>query len=372
MKGILSVINEFKKGSQYMVSCVCSLCSKDKEMYPDPFVIRKSHLKDGIIPCGCSSKPKISARQASLRIKRICKSKGYGYLGFHGVYKNAKSKFKFTCKYHGIQSKTFDSLTQGYGCIDCGKTNLLSQETAINTMISKINNDILYFNGFVGGVYKGNKTKVSILCNIHGLHETSSYDHISRNGGCCPRCNGKYQWSYKEKVNMSIEKCKSNNYKFIKLIDINSNNKLADMRIEYECKDGHYINQSFNNFFYKDTKCPVCNPCGYNKKEAGIFYVFEYKKENENMIYKFGITNRNSIIRGREHIQRIQSSIEINNLVFEFMFDDGSIPPMIEKYIHNNYETGVVDWLTSGNTETLIHNRVVLDEIIEYVKGLTK
>lgn len=368
--GIITITDEFVLGSQYMVSCLCSICSNDKEMYPDQFIIRKSHLKTGIIPCGCSVKPKISELQAKIRVKRILKSGGYGFLGYDGKYKNAKSKFKFSCKIHGVQSRTFDALTQGCGCIKCGKTNKIDFDDATLKMKLIIENSGFEYIGFDGGKYLGNKTAVSYICKRHGI-QSSSYDYIFNNSAPCSKCNGKYQYSMEEKSELAKTKCSYFGYKFLKLI---GNNKNADMKINYVCDKGHYVKSSFSNFLYKNTKCPICNPRGYDKNKSGYFYIFEYKHKNIPIsVYKFGITNRNPITRGKEHIHGIdENHIETNRLLYKKKFLNGEVPQNIERYINSHFKTGVVDWLTSGNTETIKLDIDSLNIITQYVEGLKK
>ena len=38
--------------------------------------------------------------------------------------------------------------------------------------------------------YKGNKTKIKIICKLHGVFEQMPMNHLKKQE-CCPYCNGK-------------------------------------------------------------------------------------------------------------------------------------------------------------------------------------
>ena len=102
---------------------------------------------------------------------------------------------------------------------------------------------------------------------------------------------------------------------------------------------------------------------GYNSSKPGYFYIFRYKNEKE-VVYKFGITNRIPEERSKEHLMGLGSIS--SELIYSVYNDDGRVPQMIESVIKSKYK-GVSDWLTSGNTETIYE--MDLSDVIDIVEG---
>lgn len=217
--GVLTVVGVVgKSGSHKKYGLTCSICSEDKELFPELFESRKGSLVNGKVPCGCSKSPNWKPFQVEIIARRLCVDAGYEFLGFPEGYKNQRSKFEYNCPTHG-----------------------------------------------------------------------------------------------KQKV-------------------------------------------SYNNFVNDGSRCPSCAVSGYDQSKPGYFYLFKYEKKDQDLIpvYKFGITNRLTKIRSNEHIAGIKGVK--SKMIYEWYFDDGSIPKKMETYIKENYETGISNWLTSGNTETLSAN----------------
>ena len=51
----------------------CSKCSKDKELFPDVLITRKTNMLNGSLPCGCSKAPHWSVDQLKVRFARRCR-----------------------------------------------------------------------------------------------------------------------------------------------------------------------------------------------------------------------------------------------------------------------------------------------------------
>ena len=112
------------------------------------------------------------------------------------IYKNNKTKVKVICPIHGEFDITPHSLLQKKGCYFCGieeMRNKLSkpQEQFIEEAIKLFPN---YNYSLVD--YKNNKTKVKIICPVHGEFEITPSSILSSSG--CPVC-------YKEKCSKSQE-----------------------------------------------------------------------------------------------------------------------------------------------------------------------
>jgi protein-arginine kinase activator protein McsA len=103
-------------------------------------------------------------------------------------YINKSCKIDILCPEHGLFSQRPDMHLSGQGCPTCsikkrssvlckGKTNF------INTAKKTHNNNYNYSSTN----YTNNKTKVSIICDIHGEFWQTPNNHISKRSGC-PKC----------------------------------------------------------------------------------------------------------------------------------------------------------------------------------------
>ena len=105
-------------------------------------------------------------------------------------YVNIKTKVKIICLDHGEFEQTPDSHLNGSGCPICGNINITKKLTKTNDKIldefNKINGN-KYDYSLVN--YINAKTKVKIICPIHGIFEQTPNTHLS---GCgCQKCGDK-------------------------------------------------------------------------------------------------------------------------------------------------------------------------------------
>lgn len=275
---VVGVVGKSKNGTK-IYSSTCSICSEDKELFPDLFESPKGSLVNGSVPCGCSKKPEWKPFQVEIITRRLCVEMDYEYLGFPEGYKNKNSKFSYNCPHHGKQKVSYNSFVNGGSrCPDCGTESKRNSE-AENIVKELCGVEGYEYIGFPDG-YKNSKSKFEYICPTHG----------------------------KQKV-------------------------------------------SYSNFVNLGSRCPSCANYGYDQSKPGYFYLFKYEKKDHIPVYKYGITNRLTKIRSNEHIAGIKGVK--SKMIYEWYFDDGSIPKTMEKYIKDNYDTGISNWLSSGNTETV-------------------
>ena len=103
-------------------------------------------------------------------------------------YKNAKTKVKIICPIHEIFEQTPDSHLRGNGCPKCGlekssKKQRMSYEKFIEK--AKIIHGDRYDYSLVE--YINAKTKIKIICPIHGIFEQIPDNHTTKKYGC-PFC----------------------------------------------------------------------------------------------------------------------------------------------------------------------------------------
>lgn len=106
--------------SPILFAVTCKVCSPDKELFPDEyFLVPKSHLKRGTLPCGCSKAPKWTLDQWLIRLQRKASSQGVVFNGMVGKYIGGKTIGNFICPNHGSQPKTFTDFMNGRVCKEC-------------------------------------------------------------------------------------------------------------------------------------------------------------------------------------------------------------------------------------------------------------
>lgn len=70
----------------------------------------------------CAGKYNQTEQEALEKCKKICDEMNYEVVGFSDGYKNAKSKFKYKCSKHNIQSVVYNNfVNSGSRCPDCWK-----------------------------------------------------------------------------------------------------------------------------------------------------------------------------------------------------------------------------------------------------------
>jgi hypothetical protein len=103
-------------------------------------------------------------------------------------YKNSRTKVKIICPIHGEFEQLPNNHLTGQICNECfKKSKLLTNEIFIKR--SNIIHNNKYDYSLVE--YKNNKTKVKIICPIHGEFEQQPSKHLG--GGGCRKCSILYK-----------------------------------------------------------------------------------------------------------------------------------------------------------------------------------
>lgn len=99
----------------------CSICKNDPELFGDGvFRTRKSHIKSGKVPCGCSVKPEWSKLQWEVLCVRNALKISVEFIGFSEQWLASRTKINLRCLKHGEWgSGTILSLHSGSGCPKC-------------------------------------------------------------------------------------------------------------------------------------------------------------------------------------------------------------------------------------------------------------
>lgn len=102
------------------------------------------------------------------------------------IYINSYTKVDIICSIHGIfsQSPNAHLNKKNNGCAKCGGVYKYNTEEFINLAKSIHGSRYDYSNV----IYKGNKTKIILICNKHGHFSIRPNDHLSINKVGCAKC----------------------------------------------------------------------------------------------------------------------------------------------------------------------------------------
>ena len=148
-------------------------------------VTPRSHLKGN----GC---PKCQTKKFDLFLKKATQKFGnkYTYKAFVDFDFKPNGKINIKCPYHGIFKQSTYNHIRGNGCPQCSYENESSKVSMGYYEFTKRSNCIhnMKYN-YELVEYINNRTKVMIICPIHGVFEQTPHDHL--NGCGCPKCKRK-------------------------------------------------------------------------------------------------------------------------------------------------------------------------------------
>jgi len=157
-------------------------------------------------------------------------------------YKNLSTKMIILCPIHGIVIQKIGSAVAGKGCRYCAKNAKLTFEDLKNRLTTKYTYPDFSKIWFDNNYSSTQKTKLKIICPIHGEFLQTVFAHI--NGSGCPKCS---ESKGERKVREFLE---SKNIKYSQEVKLFDNYRfdfyLEDLNtvIEYDGRQ-HYESDSY-------------------------------------------------------------------------------------------------------------------------------
>jgi len=212
----------------------------------------------------CSNKKQKTTKNFIKQAKKIHKNK-YNYSLVE--YKNNRTKIKIICPEHGVFEQLPSNHLQKQGCYFCGRINIkIKQRTNLNNFIEKAKK--IHKNKYNYSLveYKNNRTKIKIICPVHGVFEQNPYSHLQ--GKQCKKCAN---INRRLKRISEIERDKFNDNQMIP----SYNPKACEIFDEISEKNNIHIQHAMNGgeFYIKDLGYWVD---GYDKLN-NIVYEFDEK-----------------------------------------------------------------------------------------------
>jgi hypothetical protein len=229
---------------------VCIICPIHGEFWQTP--------NDHLIGCGCpkcgkikSAKSKTKSQEQLIKDFREVHGDWYDYSKVE--YINRRTKVLIICPIHGEFWQTPNQHLSGQGCPYCGGTNKLTKEDFVEKSIKKHGD----WYDYSKVDYVDNKTKVCIICPIHGEFWQIPSDHL--NGHGCPHCKGVSKLTKEEFVEKAIKK-HGDWYDYSKVEYVNSKTKVLII-----CPDHGEFWQTPNSHL-RGSGCPYCSGVILNKE----------------------------------------------------------------------------------------------------------
>ena len=311
--GIITVIGVDDNDSNVNVKFIveCSICSKDKELFPDNLLITKSHLIGGSCPCGCPKIPKWDERQYKVIIKRVCDERGYIFKGFAESFRGGKTKLKLynpttgnewcSTDARGIITKRGDPVE---GRIKTEAGNIKEIEAHIG--------DFMKTGSFLQGTtftrntkreYNGRFLYWDVTCPIcskdiyveNGLCSgifTCHRSALKRGNNSC-RCSLSYRWD-KDQRKFQIENVlKREGSEWVGWVD-SLGYKNSWSKFKWICPENHHCETSVVGFLNAGIRCRYCQI-----QDSCLYGYFKHRLQEKDYLYVYTFKNLPYIKVGR-------------------------------------------------------------------------
>lgn len=158
---------------------ICIVCPQHGEFYQTP----SSHLRGyGCKLCGFETISNVKMYNINKYIQKCSEKHNHKYDYSHVNSVNGVRKINIICPEHGVFSQSPVEHLRGYGCPICGGTHKLTTEAFI-LKAKECHGDKYDYGGVV---YVNNRSKIRIVCPVHGAFYQTPHAHLSNQG--CPIC----------------------------------------------------------------------------------------------------------------------------------------------------------------------------------------
>jgi len=297
--GVLTVVgvsSEKQSGRIAVFICKCSICSKDRELFPDYFKITKDRLIKGVSPCGCSINL-WTEYQNKIRVGRECNKRGYIFHGWVGGYQRGETKLDLENKTTGNRwvTTSINSFLQGRGDPDESRNNSKGNTYGIKEIDYHLQG--FYKAGFTMD-YKfwrsnrltsgGKKVYWNYMCPIcsndeyiqeglcSGIFESQSSGLKSGYKSC--RCGNRYSWTQGQREYQIKKVCDQEGLKFLGWHG-KGYKKRSNSKFSWYCHKGH-TNKSTVRGFLCGYRCLTCF-----KETSGIYGYYTDRTTEEDTLY---------------------------------------------------------------------------------------
>lgn len=221
-------------------------------------------------------------------IENCIKIHGLKYDYSDTIYLNMRTKIKILCKDHGYFYQSAFAHTQGQGCKECGKivvSNKLVKDTEEFILLANKQHNNLY--NYSVSFYKGNKDKIDIICNLHGVFKQTPNHHLSGRG--CPKCKNqisKPEIELQEFIKSLGFNIETNNRKILNRKELDIYIPELSKAIEFNGLYWHYHKDNFKVGKHGN-KSKLCKEKGIKLLHIREDLWLKDKEKMKNVILKF-------------------------------------------------------------------------------------
>ena len=263
-------------------------------------------------------------------------------------YTKSANKVIIICPDHGRFEQRAGHHLKGSGCKECGKIKAANKhrkttEVFIEEAMKIHGNKYEYQKTF----YERSNKKVVITCPEHGEFEQSPGGHLSGNG--CTTC------AIKNTPQMNIK----SNDEFIKGCLARHDNFYSYEQTKYTGVNNKVIvtcpvHGEFTQLataHLRGCGCPKCMKTGFNINKPAILYYLKITTEDNQVLYKIGITNRT--VEERFSLIDLKKIEIIKQKTYKYgqeaLDKENEIKRVFKEYIYKGPKV-----LDSGNTELFV------------------
>jgi len=202
----------------------------------------------------------------------------YDYSKFE--YHGPAIKSIIICPIHNLEfSPRAVRHLKGSGCPTCARENL-SKNTSLETFVARATKIHKGTYDYSKVIYKNTKTKVIIVCPIHGEFSQTPMGHVNEACGC-PECKrAKATTSLEDRIAASNI---VHEFKFDYSLINKETYKKARNKVPIVCPSHGVFMQSFDHHILSRAGCPFCKSSRGEEKVAGYLNSknIEYKREKK-------------------------------------------------------------------------------------------
>lgn len=282
-------------------------------------------------------------------------------IGVAGRY-GSHLKYKVTCEICTPDTELFPdgyfTITKGHFLNDrkpcgCSESPKWTKEQVLINAKREGDKKCFIVHGFAEP-FKGRDTKLDCECKIDGCKWNPPAGSVITCGKGCPDCGKRSRISKRTlpedtALKSCIDICKQEGYTPVGFVDGYTNAR--NSYFHYICPKHGPHSIVYYSFVNRGSRCPSCAESGYDRNKPGRVYLTKWNNDNVSFL-KFGITN----FELNKRIKKQKGTSDLNHkVIFDFYFEDGNIPPLIESKIKQNFKAGFVDKTVfpDGFTETL-------------------
>lgn len=278
------------------------------------------------------------------QIAELCEGTIYSFVGWQGEYLRNTSNIICNCSVHGNWVCRLADFINGSRCRKCANDKFSSERRyGVGVWEVRIKNKIKdrnYSLVSMGQNFKGSKSKVEMLCCLHGSF-LASVDNIMNDQYGCPKCAKCYRFTAEESKERIIEKIGQRQYSFVRFV---KGHGLSEKVILKCVRHGEW-SVLIRNFLHSDTDCPGCAKGSFDRNKPGYMYLL--LSENGKFV-KVGITGK---LKERFRELKARTPFRFTPMTV-IKFDKGADAVTFEKMIHGSFESagltgfqGCTEWL---------------------------